>query len=79
MEDIVDRLRGAASESYGCQCVKCEAADEIERLREQLRLANIDNFSTTAEVDRLRAERDEAKALNVRLLSRLQEYEAREQ
>lgn len=34
--DIVTRLRGAASESYGCQCVKCEAADEIERLRRKL-------------------------------------------
>lgn len=34
--DIVTRLRGAALESYGCQCVKCEAAKEIERLREEL-------------------------------------------
>ena len=39
------------------------AAAEIERLREQLRLANIDNFNTTAEVDRLRAERDEARRI----------------
>ena len=37
------------------------AIDEIERLREQLRLANIDNFETTAEVERLRAERDEVR------------------
>lgn len=29
--DIVARLRGAAISS--CDCVKCEAADEIERLR----------------------------------------------
>ncbi len=30
--DIVARLRGAA---IGCDCVKCEAADEIERLRKE--------------------------------------------
>ena len=40
-----------------------EAREEIERLREQLRLANIDNFNTTAEVERLRAERDEARRM----------------
>lgn len=35
-DDIVARLRGAADESIGCNCVKCEAADEIERLRKEL-------------------------------------------
>lgn len=35
-DDIVARLRGAADESIGCNCVKCEAADEIERLRIKL-------------------------------------------
>ena len=39
MSDIVERLRGAASKDYGCQCVKCEAADEIERLRAELAAA----------------------------------------
>ena len=34
--DIVDRLRGGATKDYGCQCPKCEAADEIERLRAEL-------------------------------------------
>ena len=62
-DDIVTRLRGAAADKYGCNCVKCEAADEIERLREQLRLANIDNFNTTSEVETMRAERDEARRL----------------
>lgn len=37
--DIVERLRGAASKDYGCQCPKCEAADEIERLRAELAAA----------------------------------------
>jgi hypothetical protein len=41
-DDIVTRLRGAADRKYGCGCVKCEAAAEIERLR--------------AEIERLRAE-----------------------
>jgi hypothetical protein len=31
-----------------------DAANEIERLREQLRLCNIDNFNTTAERDEAR-------------------------
>lgn len=34
--DIVTRLRGAATKDYGCLCPKCEAADEIERLRAEL-------------------------------------------
>ena len=49
--DIVARLR-----VYYTANMVDEAADEIERLREQLRLANIDNFNTTAEVERLRTE-----------------------
>lgn len=36
MSDIVTRLRGAATKDYGCTCVKCEAADDIERLRAEL-------------------------------------------
>jgi hypothetical protein len=36
-------------------------SEEIERLREQLRLANIDNFNTTAELDQVRVERDDAR------------------
>ena len=56
--DIVTMLRSPDRfEPYTCNA----AADEIERLREELRLANIDNFNTTAEVDRLRAERDEVR------------------
>lgn len=36
-DDIVTRLR---EKSYdGCKCVECEAADEIERLRDALALA----------------------------------------
>lgn len=34
--------------------------------------------AAAAEIERLRAERDEAKERNVRLLSKLQEYEVRE-
>ena len=32
-DDIVARLRGGVDESIGCDCVKCEAAAYIERLR----------------------------------------------
>ena len=59
--DIVTRLRGVLHNDRSVELMNRAAADEIERLREQLRLANIDNFNTTAEVDRLRAERDEVR------------------
>ena len=52
-DDIVARLRGITWMGSDALCQG--AADEIERLREQLRLANIDNFNTTAEIERLRA------------------------
>ena len=58
--DIVVRLRESDG-GYFMRQMFTEAADEIKRLREQLRLANIDNFNTTAEVERLRAERDEVR------------------
>lgn len=60
-DDIVTRLHRHRCVT-GIRTVIDDAADEIERLREQLRLANIDNFNTTAEVETLRAERDEANA-----------------
>jgi hypothetical protein len=44
------------------------AIDEIERLREQLRLANIDATNNEAEANELRAERDEARREVARLL-----------
>lgn len=67
-DEMVKRLRLWAENMHGQKSsviavVITEAADEIERLREQLRLANIDNFNTTAEVERLRAERDEARRM----------------
>lgn len=59
MNDIVTQLR--TNSECLAPSIMLAAADEIERLREQLRLANIDNFNTTAEADKLRAERDEAR------------------
>jgi putative hemolysin len=32
-DDIVARLREGAPDDCGCHCVRCEAADEIKRLR----------------------------------------------
>jgi uncharacterized coiled-coil DUF342 family protein len=65
--DEIERLRrntGCARKQRSTQfCAEAlDAQREVERLREQLRLANIDNFDTTAEVETLRAERDEANA-----------------
>jgi hypothetical protein len=76
VQDVVDGLNYAADEierlrrNTGCArnqrstqfCAEAlDAQRDVERLREQLRLANIDNFNTTAEVETLRAERDEAR------------------
>ncbi len=73
-DEMVNRMRLWAENMHGQKSsviavVITEAADEIERLREQLRLANIDNFNTTAEVDRLRAERDEARRMWCELMA----------
>jgi hypothetical protein len=64
--DEIERLRrntGCARNQRSTQfCAEAlDAQRDVERLREQLRLANIDNFNTTAEVETLRAERDEAR------------------
>ena len=59
--DIVTELRDIDTNNHFANQAILKAADEIERLREQLRLANVDNFNTTAEVERLRAERDEVR------------------
>jgi hypothetical protein len=60
-DDFVARLR--RYDQVGPKTIITEAADEIERLRERLRLTNIEWFNMTAEVDRLRAERDEARRM----------------
>jgi nitrate/nitrite-specific signal transduction histidine kinase len=64
-ENIVTRLRGAAAEQYGCNCVKCEAADEIERLRRQVCRMSDERTEMLTElrqrVETLTAERDEAR------------------
>ena len=58
--DILARLRESDG-GFFMRKMFAEAADEIERLREQLRLANIDSFNTIADAEQLRAERDEAR------------------
>jgi hypothetical protein len=65
-DDIVTRLRhwanGAAEQGVHEVVDGLNfAADQMEWLREQLRLANIHNFNMTAEIERLTAERDEAR------------------
>ena len=53
--DIVDRFRiNWTSLTDKQNAERNEAADEIERLREQLRLANIDCFNMTVERDQAR-------------------------
>ena len=60
-DDIVTRLRVLLSKCCIAPAMAVwsrelrDAADEIELLREQLRLANIDNFNTTAEIELLRS------------------------
>jgi hypothetical protein len=56
-DDIVTRLRGAADRKYGCGCVKCEAAAEIERLRSNVGCAR-NQRSTQFCAEALDAQRD---------------------
>ena len=75
--NALGEFQAYASRDYGKMLL--DAADEIERLRERLRLANIECFNTTAEVaqlrvakeerDEARRERDEARASLERLTS----------
>ena len=74
--DIVTRLRDCTCVPHGELCR--EAADEIERLRHELDGTRLAYRGSSYDRDRMRAERDEAKERNVRLLSKLQEYEVRE-
>ncbi len=66
VQEVSDGLKCAASEIERLRLklemwqdgnIMAEShSEEIERLREQLRLCNIDNFNTTAERDQARAE-----------------------
>jgi hypothetical protein len=78
-DDIVARLRGAADRKYGCGCVKCEAAAEIERLRRNTGCAR--NQGTTQfchealdaqrDVEKLRKELSEAHYDYRRLMTQM--------
>lgn len=76
--DIVIRLRAVLHNDRSVELMNREAADEIERLRHELDGTRLAYRGSSYDRDRMRAERDEAKERNVRLLSKLQEYEVRE-
>ncbi len=66
MSDIIETLRRLQCSDAACGDLRIAmgaklAIYEIERLREQLRLANIDATNNEAEANELRAERDEAR------------------
>jgi uncharacterized protein Yka (UPF0111/DUF47 family) len=56
--DEIERLRTQLEMWQDGNIMAESHRDEIERLGEQLRLANIDCFNTTAEADRLREDLD---------------------
>ena len=58
-DDIVARLR--QSHRVGCDCVGCEAADEIERLRAVVEAWLKYSQRAERDIETLRAERDEAR------------------
>ena len=64
-EDIVDRLRSWRHDSWPAD-PSLEAAAEIERLREQLHLANIDAVGAHAEANELRDHLTKSVALTIR-------------
>jgi hypothetical protein len=66
VSDIIETLRRLQCSDAACGDLRIAmgaklAIYEIERLREQLRLANIDAFQSEADASQLRAERDEAR------------------
>lgn len=74
--DIVTLLRSPDRfEPHTCNA----AADEIERLRKEITYLTVLRASAVETVGKMSDHLAEAKARNVRLLSQLQEYEAREQ
>lgn len=64
-DDIVARLR--QSHRIGCECFGCEAADEIERLRDEMCLANIDKLNIVDEEEQLSTEIVKLRAEIVKL------------
>ena len=71
--DIIETLRRLQCSDAACGDLRIAmgaklAIYEIERLREQLRLANIDATNNEAEANELRAERDEVRREVARLL-----------
>jgi hypothetical protein len=74
MSDIVERLRAwspliaAGLEAPAASLTMDEAAAEIERLREQLHLANIDAVGAHAEANELRTQLAGVVSLVIRLI-----------
>jgi hypothetical protein len=66
-DDIVERLRSWRHDSWPSD-PSFDAAAEIERLREQLHLANIDAVGAHAEANELRKHLSKAVALIIRLI-----------
>ena len=56
LDSALSRERTLLDEQEDCRIGADNLHSEIERLREQLRLANIDNFNMTAEAERMRDE-----------------------
>ncbi len=82
-EDIVERMRFWSknrNDNPTAWHLDCgAAANEIERLRMELKVMTDEHRLACEDRDAIMKERDEAKQRNVRLLSQLQEYEVREQ
>jgi hypothetical protein len=83
MSDLVHRLRLIVAEPEAWCKTDVEyvedAADEIERLRAECDRLAMRNTHLVLECERLNGNLAEVKTRTVRLLSQLQEFEAREQ
>lgn len=55
-DDIGFRLKNHSKRPPGCDCVRCEAADEIERLRDKVQDLRMHAEQDECEIERLRAE-----------------------
>ena len=61
MSDISKQLRGSGGCERGCQCLLCEAADEMDRLRAEVEPLKVSNMTLRTKLEQCRAELSKAR------------------
>ena len=79
MSDIVERLRAVLHNDRSVELMNREAADEIERLLVELDGARLAYRGACYDRDRIKAERDDARALYCGMLEAYKRGDGREE